>query len=192
MSTKLMLVYQSLQRRPALEAAVAENGYVAAAWVESGADLQQALVQSGAEVLVLDIERPDERLLRRLHDLSQHRPLPMVIFAQAGDRAVITAAVNAGVAAYVVNGLSPQRLGPILDAAVARFHAFQSLRNDLRETREKLEERKQIDRAKGILMRHKQVSEDQAYHALRKLAMDRNIRIGEAACNVIAMEELLA
>jgi response regulator NasT len=190
MNEKLMLVYYTEARRKLLEQAVEESGYKAVACVALTADLEQTLLENGADVIVLDVEHPDDGLLTRLHRISQQCPRPIVMFAQRGDRDSITEAVNAGVVSYVVDGLSPKRLLPIIDAALARFQAFQALHRDLQEARSKLEDRKHIDKAKGILMQQKKISEDQAYQALRKLAMDRNIKVGEAACNVIAMAEL--
>ncbi len=173
-----------------MKAAAEAGGYEAVACVALDADLQRTLLAVQADVIVLDVEGPDEALLVRLHELGQRHPRPIVMFAQRGDRQSISDAASAGVISYVVDGLSPQRFLPIVEAALARFEVFQSLRRELQETRSKLEDRKHIDRAKGILMRQKNVSEDVAYQALRKLAMDRNIRMGEAACNVIAMAEL--
>jgi response regulator NasT len=190
MNEKLMLVYHTEARRKLLEQAVEESGYGAVACVALTVDLEQALLESGADLILLDVDHPDEELLTRLHRLSQQHPRPIVVFAQRGDRESITEAVNAGVVSYVVDGLAPERMLPIIEAALARFKAFQALRRELHEARSKLEDRKHIDRAKGILMQQKKISEDQAYQALRKLAMDRNIKVGEAACNVIAMAEL--
>ena len=103
----------------------------------------------------------------------------------------IGAAVRAGVSAYVVDGLQPQRVRPIIEVAIARFREFQALRRELEETRNKLAERKVIEKAKGLLMQQKGYSEEEAYQALRKLAMDRNQRLAEVARNVIAVLELL-
>ncbi len=190
MSVRLMLVYQSQQGKALLQQAAADADYQVAACVLLESDLQQALQACQADVMIFDVDQPDQKLLARTHTLSQLHAIPIVIFAVRGDKETIIEATNAGVTSYVVDGLSPNRLQPIVEAALARFKAFQSLRQELHEAKTKLEDRKHIDKAKGILMQQKSISEDQAYQALRKLAMDRNIKMGEAACNVIAMAEL--
>jgi response regulator NasT len=190
MSAKVMLVCQSRQKQKELEQAVAKSGYQTIASVMLEADLQQTLEAAQADVIVFDIDRPDQKLLARTHTLNQQHAVPIVMFAEQGDKATIIEAVNAGVTSYVVDGFSVKRLLPIVEAALARFKAIQSLHQELQETKSKLEDRKHIDKAKGILMLQKEISEEQAYQALRKLAMDRNIKIGEAARNIIAMAEL--
>jgi response regulator NasT len=123
--------------------------------------------------------------------LNQDQPKPIVLFAERSDDETIAAAMRAGVSAYVVDALNPKLLKSIMQVAIARFREFQALRRELEETRTKLAERKLIDKAKGLLMQHKSLSEQDAYQALRKLAMDRNQRIGDVARNVIAVMELL-
>ncbi len=190
MNARLMLVYQSKQRQQLLLQAVEESDYEIAACAALDADLQQTLQAGLADVIIFYVDEPDQKLLARTHSLNQLHAIPIVMFAESGDKETIIEAVNAGVTSYVVDGLLPKRLQPIVEAAMARFKVFQSLRQELNETKCKLEDRKHIDKAKGILMQQKTISEDQAYQALRKLAMDRNIKLGEAACNVIAMAEL--
>lgn len=191
MNTRLMLVYQSKQRQHLLQQAADESDYQVGTCVSLEADLQQTLQASHADIIIFYVEQPDQQLLARTHNLNQLHAVPIIMFAEQGDKKTIIDAVNAGVTSYVVDGLQPKRLQPIVEAALARFTALQSLRQELQETKCKLEDRKHIDKAKGILMQQKSISEDQAYQALRKLAMDRNIKLGEAACNVIAMAEIL-
>jgi len=190
MSVNLMLVFKSRQRQQLLQQAVEVSGYQSVACVELDTDLQQTLQAAQADVIIFNIDQLDQKLLARTHNLNQLHAIPIVMFAEQGDQKTIIEAVNAGVTSYVVDGLQPKRLQPIVEAAMARFKAFQSLRNELQETKSKLEDRKHIDKAKGILIQQKNISEDQAYQALRKLAMDRNIKLGEAACNVIAMANI--
>ncbi len=190
MNIRLMLVYQSRQRQQLLQQAADESGYQVAVCVALDADLQQTLQAAQADVIIFDIDQPDQQLLARTHNLNQLHAIPIIMFAERGDQKTIIEAVNAGVTSYVVDGLQPKRLRPIVEAAMARFKAFQSLRQELQETKSKLEDRKHIDKAKGILIQQKNISEDQAYQALRKLAMDRNIKLGDAACNVIAMADI--
>jgi response regulator NasT len=113
------------------------------------------------------------------------------MFAERSDQETTENAIRAGVSAYVVDGLNPDRLKPLVEVAIARFREFQALRQELAETRSKLAERKVIEKAKGLLMQKKQLNEQEAYQALRKMAMDRNQRLGEVAQNVIDVMELL-
>jgi len=190
MKMRIMLVYQSRQRQQLLQRAVDDGGYQVVACAALDADLQQTLQAAQADLIIFNVDQPDQKLLARTHTLNQLHAIPIIMFAERGDKEIIIEAVNAGVTSYVVDGLQPKRLQPIVEAAMARFKAFQSLRQELQETQTKLEDRKHIDKAKGILTQQKNISEDQAYQALRKLAMDRNIKLGEAACNVIAMADI--
>jgi len=190
MKMRIMLVYQSRQRQQLLQRAVDDGGYQVVASAALDADLQQTLQAAQADLIIFNVDQPDQKLLARTHALNQLHAIPIIMFAERGDKEIIIEAVNAGVTSYVVDGLQPKRLQPIVEAAMARFKAFQSLRQELQETQTKLEDRKHIDKAKGILTQQKNISEDQAYQALRKLAMDRNIKLGEAACNVIAMADI--
>jgi len=140
---------------------------------------------------VIASESPGATLLSRLRELALHKPLPMVLFTAENKREIIQQSVRAGVSAYVVDGLQPHRLGTILEVAVARFQETDRLRRELHDAKANLVERKAVERAKGILMKQRGFDEPQAYHALRKMAMDKNLRIGQVAENVIAVAELL-
>ena len=142
-------------------------------------------------MLVIDSDSPGDALLSRLRELALHNPLPVVLFTEEDNREVISKAVRAGVSAYIVDGLDQHRLGTILDVAVARFQETERLRRELQDTKANLAERKAVERAKGILMKQRGFDEPEAYHALRKMAMDKNLRIGQVAENVIAVAELL-
>jgi two-component system, response regulator / RNA-binding antiterminator len=143
------------------------------------------------DAIVLGIDFPSEKMLVDLLTLNQQFPLPVVMFTQDDNIDTIKRAMQADVAAYILDGLVPQRLLSILQVAMARFKQQQLLKNALEDARAKLEDRKKIDHAKAILIKTQKFSEDEAYHTLRKLAMDRNITLGEMAKNVIAMAELL-
>jgi len=125
-----------------------------------------------------------------MHSINREQPRPVVMFADKGDSDTITEAVRAGVSAYVVDGLDTRRIRPILDVAIARFREYQALKDELVRTKNSLAERKEIDRAKGILMKKRGWSEDEAYQALRKMAMDQNKRLGEVARSVVEMAAL--
>jgi two-component system, response regulator / RNA-binding antiterminator len=147
--------------------------------------------ESKPEVIVFIVDSPSQNLLDDLHGLEQHHPLPVVMFASDGCQETINNVIRAEVSVYIVNGLDANRIPAIIQTAIARFKQRQQLKDALNEARSQLEDRKQIDRAKAILIKTQKFSEDQAYHTLRKLAMDRNITLGEMARNVIAMADLL-
>ena len=155
------------------------------------ADLIAQATRLGPDLIVLDMSTPGPLLLDQLRQLGEMLPLPIVMFTDEADSGTIRRAIAAGVTAYVVDGLYVNRLGPVLDVALARFEEMQSLRNELMSTRRNLNDRKRIDRAKGILMQRRGISEDAAYHSLRKLAMQRNQKIGEVADSVISAADLL-
>lgn len=154
-------------------------------------DLLAHAQRTAPDVLVLDLSSPGADLLRELHELNETQPLPIVMFTDDADSTAIRNAITAGVSAYIVDGLYLNRLEPVLNVALARFQEMQALRNALHETRRSLNDRKRIDRAKGILMQRRGINENEAYHSLRKLAMERNQRIAEVADSVISAAELL-
>jgi len=141
-------------------------------------------------IIIINLDTPSKKLLADLQTLSQQFPLPVIMFAGDGNADTINQVIKAEVSAYIVDGLVHNRINSIITVAIARFKHQQSLNNALEEARAKLEDRKQIDRAKAVLIKTQNFSEDEAYHTLRKLAMDRNISLGEMAKNVIAMSEL--
>ena len=142
------------------------------------------------DIIIFNIDTPSKLLLANLQTLNQQTPLPVIMFASDGNIDTINQAIKADISAYIVDGLEHKRINSIINVAIARFKHQQSLKNALEEARAKLEDRKQIDRAKAILIKTQNFTEDEAYHTLRKLAMDRNITLGEMAKNVIAMSEL--
>jgi len=123
--------------------------------------------------------------------VTRDEPRPIVMFTDDGDTTTIQHAIRAGVTAYIVAGMQPSRVGPILEVAQARFAADQALREELRDAQGRLAERKTIERAKGIVMRTKGVGEDEAYRLLRKMAMDRNERLLQVAQRIVDVAQML-
>jgi two-component system, response regulator / RNA-binding antiterminator len=142
------------------------------------------------DIIIFNFDTPSKKLFADLQTLNHQSPLPVIMFVSDGNAETIDQAIKADVSAYIVDGLERNRINSIINVAVARFKHQQSLKNALEEARAKLEDRKQIDRAKAILIKTQNFTEDEAYHTLRRLAMDRNITLGEMAKNVIAMSEL--
>ncbi|TRW95886.1 ANTAR domain-containing response regulator [Candidatus Methylobacter oryzae] len=166
------------------------EGYSVVDTAKSKSNIQSLVMDGSFDLVIFNIDSP-KKYFQDIHYISQHRTLPVIIFAADETADTINQIVKAGVSAYIVNGLEAGRINSIIAIAVARFKEQQRLRSELEKTKAKLEERKLIDRAKGILIKARGFTEDDAYHALRKLAMDRNITIGEMAKNIIAMAELL-
>jgi response regulator NasT len=168
-------------------------GHRIVATLDSALELGAAVASMHAGVVVIAAESPGPDLLGHLAALSRTNPRPVVLFALEADSAAIRAATRAGVSACVVGEPAPEpaRVRAIVDAAVARFEEFQRLRAGLEDARRELRERKLIERAKGLIMREKGLAEDAAFHLLRRLAMSRNLRLAEAARQVIEAAELL-
>ena len=144
------------------------------------------------DIVIVTTEAPDDATFVSLGAVATACPLPVLIFAKCGTRELIRKAVDSGVAAYVVDGWAPDRITPIIEAATARFEAYEGLRKELASAQAKLTERKLVEKAKGIVMQQRKLTEDQAYTALRKMAMDQNLALSEVARRVIAVAQLLA
>ena len=144
------------------------------------------------DVIIIDAESPTRDTLEQLSFVSARQPRPIILFTEDRESATIQAAIKAGVSAYVVAGMQPERLRPILEVAVARFEQDRALREELKTAQERLVERKVVERAKGILMQQKGVSEDEAFRLMRKLAMDRNRKLLDVAQQIIDVSDLLA
>jgi two-component system, response regulator / RNA-binding antiterminator len=153
--------------------------------------LQRKIADRNPDLVLIDAGNPSRDSIEELTVASAPMQRPVAMFVDESDRDLTQAAIEAGVSAYVVAGLSANRIRPVLDAAIARFHMMQKMRVELAETRRALEERKVIDRAKGIVMRAKAVSEDEAYALMRKAAMDQGKKLAEVAQALVTAAELL-
>jgi two-component system, response regulator / RNA-binding antiterminator len=143
------------------------------------------------DVILIDLENPSRDVLEQMFQVSRAVKRPVAMFVDQSDTASIEAAVDAGVSAYIVGGMQKERVKNILDLCISRFNSFARLRDELERTRTALEERKVIDRAKGILMKARNLSEEAAYVLLRKTAMNENKKIAEVAQSVVTAAELL-
>ncbi|MGR6431873.1 ANTAR domain-containing response regulator [Rhizobium sp. PAMB 3182] len=143
------------------------------------------------DVIVIDLENPNRDMLESMFQLSRSVRRPIAMFVDRSDDGMIEAAVDAGVSAYVVDGLRQERVKPILDMAISRFNAFSRMARELEEARTELESRKIVDRAKSILMKSRGMSEDEAYKLLRKTAMNQNRKISDIAQSLIVAAGLL-
>lgn len=153
--------------------------------------LARRIADLNPDVIVIDLENPNRDMLESMFQLSRAVQRPIAMFVDKSDEASIEAAVEAGVSAYIVDGLKQERVRPILKMAISRFNAFSRLNRELEETRGELENRKVIDRAKGLLMRSRGLSEDEAYALLRRTAMNQNRKIAEIAQSLVTAAGLL-
>lgn len=188
---KVLLVDDSPERTRILRAALEKARYDVTAVLESSFALMNAVENQQPDIIIIDTESPSRDVLEHVVMVSRDQPRPIVMFSSDGGSDSIREAVRAGVSAYVVDGLEASRVEGIVEVAVARFDEYQRLVSELAEANLKLSERKLVDRAKGILMKSRGFSEDEAYHALRKLAMTRKKRMWDAARMVIDMEDLI-
>jgi two-component system, response regulator / RNA-binding antiterminator len=188
---RVLVVDESPERADILHEGLRRAGYEVSASLSSPVSLLATIEQLKPDVIVIDTESPSRDVLEHLVVLTQHTPRPVVMFSSDGAPETIREAVRAGVSAYVVDGLDPNRIRAIIDVAVARFEDFQRLREELAEANLKLAERKLVERAKGLLMKRRSLDEQAAYELLRKFAMDRKLRLGEVAQQLIDAADLL-
>lgn len=188
---RVLIVDESDERAAVLREALVATGHEVAASLSSPLELLRAVEQLQPDVIVIDTESPTRDVLEHVVIVSQSSPRPIVMFASDAGGDAIRDAVRAGVSAYVVDGLDTGRVNSIVEVACARFDEFQRLKLELAEANLKLSERKLVERAKGLLMHSRGLSEDDAYHAIRKLAMSKKLRLGDVAQHVIDAAELL-
>jgi two-component system, response regulator / RNA-binding antiterminator len=155
------------------------------------AGLARRIAQRNPDLVLIDVGNPSRDVLEELTLATSPMERPVAMFVDQSDQALTRAAIEAGVSAYVVDGLRGDRIKPILDAAIARFHMLQKMRIELSETRRALEERKVIDRAKGILMRARGLGEEDAYALMRKTAMDQGRKVADVAQALVMTADLL-
>ena len=143
------------------------------------------------DVIIIDLQNPNRDMLENLFQLSRAVQRPIAMFVDRSDKATMEAAIEAGVSAYVVNGLSADRIKPILDMAIIRFNAYSRMARDLTEAKNELENRKIIERAKGLLMASRKLDEGAAYRLLRSTAMNQNRTIADLAQSLVMAAGLL-
>lgn len=188
---RVMLVDDTPTRSAILEQALLDQGLIVVCRLKSAQGLINNVERHQPDIIIMDIESPDRDTLENMTVLNQHNPKPVIMFSEKGDSQIISQAVQAGVSAYIVDGLNPHRVKPILDVAIARFREYQALRKELKQTRDQLADRKIVEKAKGLLMKTKGLDEEQAYNALRKMAMDQSKPLVDVAQNILSVMELL-
>jgi response regulator NasT len=155
-------------------------------------DLLDRIAAIDPDVILIDLENPSRDTLEQMFQVSRLARRPIAMFVDKSDTDAVQAAIDAGVSAYVVDGLRKERIKPILDVTISRFNLFDKLRTELSEAKSALEDRKLIDRAKAILMKQRDMNEEQAYELLRRTAMNQNRRIIDLARSLVTASALLA
>ena len=188
---RILIIDESRVRAGELCAGLAMAGHQVAAVLPSALDLTAQIEAIKPDVILIETESPSRDTLENLAVMNRDMPRPVILLTQESDAAVMRAAFKAGVSAYIVDNLDLARLKPIVDVAIARFEEHQTLKHELATATKKLSERKLVEKAKGILMKTRGLDEDQAYAALRKLAMERAQPLGKVAGDLIEMAKLL-
>jgi len=188
----VLLIEKEPQASSMLKTALIDFGYCVTKHISFNNNIITQIDLCQPDILVMATDLPSIKMLNELAEINQLLPLPIVIFAENDSPNVIQTAIKAGVSAYVVNEILPQRLKSIISVANERFRAVQSLRNELKQAKTQLESRKYIERAKGLIMQQKQISENEAYGTLRKMAMDQGSSLAMVAKNIIDVCELLS
>ncbi len=188
----VLLIEEQRSTGSMLKKALIDFGYDVIKHISFNENIIEQLDLCNPSVLILATDLPSGSMLKELAEINQLSPLPIVIFAENDSPNVIQNAIKAGVSAYVVSEIFPQRLHSIISVANERFKAIQSLRHELKQAKTQLESRKYIDKAKGLIMQQKQISENEAYGTIRKMAMDQGCSLAMVAKNIIDVCQLLS
>jgi response regulator NasT len=190
-SPKIVIVDESPIRAAILEEGLREAGFTGVVHIREMQSLLARIYALDPDIILIDLENPSRDVLEQMFQVSRAVRRPVAMFVDQSDAASIQASVDAGISAYIVDGLKKERIKPILDLCVSRFNAFAKLQEELERTKSALEDRKVIDRAKGILMKLKGLTEDEAYVLLRSTAMREKKKIGEIAQSILTASEML-
>lgn len=189
---KILVIDEDPVRATILREGLSDAGHACVEWITDTTNLLKRITALDPDVVLIDLENPNRDVLEQMFQMSREVKRPIAMFVDQSDSAMITASVDAGVSAYIVDGLKKERIKSVLDMTISRFNAFSRLQRELEEARSELQERKVIDRAKGILMRAKGIGEDEAYALLRRNAMNQKKKIADIAASVITAADLLS
>ena len=179
------------RRSRSLRIGLLQNGCNIVAVLPADVFLPERLAQIGPDMIIVDAESQARDTLEHVVMATRDARRPIVLFTEDNDTTHVRDAIAAGVTAYVVAGLAPDRVRPVLDVALARFQHEEHMRRELADARNQLSERKAIDRAKGLLMQRQGLSEDDAYARLRKTAMDKGLKLADVAQRILDVADLL-
>jgi len=186
----LIVDYDKLRSKP-LKQSLIDTGFDVVAHLENDVALHAKCLALKPDVVIIDTDSPNRDTLENICVMSMHDPRPIVMFTHDGNKEQIKLATQAGVSAYVVGTIPSERLVPVIDAAIARFEEFKNLRDELLQAKTKLDERKIIERAKGLLMKQRGLDEDAAYEMLRSMAMKKNMKLADLSNQLLEAASML-
>jgi response regulator NasT len=187
---RILLVDENPERSDVVLAGLKEAGHDVIATIKKADDLRQAIKAHKPDLVIIELDSPYRDYLEDLITINRENPRPIAMFVGQDDPTIITEAIETGVSVYVAEGLSSKLVRSILQVAMSQFAKFRKLQEELEKSKSALAERKTVERAKGLLMAHKDMTEEEAYRFLRKMAMDQNRRLGEVAESVLALAQL--
>jgi response regulator NasT len=190
-SLTILVIDENPTRAAVLEEGLHEAGHVDVVRLDTTHELLRRIFEIDPDVILIDLASPSRDVLEQMFQVSRTVKRPVAMFVDQSDTAMIESAVDAGVSAYIVDGLRKERVKSILDMTVSRFNAFDRLTRELQQARDELAERKLIERAKGILMKSRSISEDEAYGLLRRTAMNEKMKLADVARSVVTAAQLL-
>lgn len=193
MQSELKILVVEPDRNKALEIidALKDGGWAQVTVIATASALERTLTKQNPDIILIDLANPDRDTLEHISLVSDARARPVAMFVDHTDTAMTHAAISAGLSAYVVNGLQKDRIKPVLETAIARFNSVAKMQSELDAAKQALSDRKTIDRAKGLLMRARRISEDEAYNLLRKTAMDQGRKVIDVATALVTAADLL-
>ncbi|TNE64072.1 MAG: ANTAR domain-containing protein [Alphaproteobacteria bacterium] len=190
LSLNILVIDEDPARAALLEGALVEAGYTHVVTLQTTSNLHQRIVAIEPDVVIIDLQNPDRDTLENMFQVTRSVKKPIAMFVDQSDGDTIRRAVEAGVSAYVVDGLKKDRVRPVVEVAVTRFESFSKLVQERDDARNALADRKRTDRAKGLLMQHRGISEEEAYSLMRKAAMQQSRKIADIADSIITAFEL--
>ena len=188
---RILIIDENRIRASILEEGFREAGYTDVILISEMQGLLRKIVDADPAVIFIDLENPNRDVLEQMFQVSRTVRRPVAMFVDKSDKAATEAAIDAGVSAYIVDGLKKERVKPILDMTISRFNSFNRMREELDRAKQALADRKIIDKAKGILMKSRSLSEEEAYALMRKTAMNESRRLSDVAQSIVTAAKLL-
>lgn len=187
----VLVIDENQIRASIIEAGLFEAGYQKVSIVNELNGIARNIERIQPDVIVIDLENPNRDMLESLFALTRSIERPIAMFVDKSDIQSTEAAIDAGVSAYVIDGMKKERVKPVLEMAISRFKAFRRMQKELEDVKSELQNRKIIDQAKAILMKSKKISEEEAYHLLRSTAMNQNQKMSDIAQSLVTASKLL-
>ncbi len=186
----ILIIDEDPSRTAILEEALVAAGYTQVVSIQSTVNLRERIAALAPDMVIIDLQNPDRETLEGMFQVTRTVKKPIAMFVDRSDGDMTRRSVEAGVSAYVVDGLKRERVTAVVDVAVSRFENFQKLTSERDEARTALADRKVIDKAKGLLMQHRSISESEAYSIMRNAAMQQSRKLSDIAESVITAMEL--